>query len=42
MAFNVDKDKEAHLLIAWTLAKPPPLVCTSLPSCPHAPGVPLH
>lgn len=23
MAFNVDKDKEAHLLIAWTLANPP-------------------
>lgn len=25
MAFNVGKDKEAHLLIAWTLANPPPL-----------------
>lgn len=41
MAFNVGKDKKAYLLIAWTLANPP-LVCTSLPSCPHAPGVPLH
>lgn len=37
MAFSVDKDKEAHLLIAWTLANPPAPWCV-----PPSPPVPTR